>query len=190
MIVVLVVGVLAFTAWAGTRDEFRKDMRLSANNYRAYPYLVDDASPALTPAPAGYEPFFINHYARHGSRWLIAETDYTYPVEALGKGEAAGKLTARGRELLALVREVEQASHGRRGELTQLGAEQHQGIARRMVEHFPQVFAGDATVTARSTVVIRCILSMQNEINQLKAMNPSLQITCDASEADMRFMNF
>ena len=188
--VIAVITAVAFVAWAGTRDEFKQDLRRSANNYQAYPYEANYKAPSLTPAPAGYEPFFINHYARHGSRWLIAESDYTFPVEALSKAEAAGKLTARGREVLALVREVEKASHGRRGELTQLGAEQHQGIARRMMENFPTVFAGDASVTARSTVVIRCILSMQNEINQLKAMNPRLRVTCDASEADMRFMNF
>ena len=41
--------------------------------YYAYP-----APPSVhTPAPAGYEPFYISHYGRHGSRWMTADERYT-----------------------------------------------------------------------------------------------------------------
>ena len=59
-----------------------------------------------------------------------------------------------------------------------------------MFQNFPEVFAGEASVRARSTVVIRCILSMQNEVDVLKSLNPNLRITTDASEAEMYYMNF
>ena len=187
LLLLVAVALVSVSAMAGTRDEFARDYRLSANNYRAYP---DRDLPALTPAPQGYSPVFINHYARHGSRWLINESDYSYPVEVLSVAEREGKLTRRGSELLAVFRRMLDGSKGRLGELTSLGAEQHRGIARRMMANFPEVFAGDARVTARSTVVIRCILSMQNEVNELQSLNPLLRVTTDASEADMRFMNF
>lgn len=148
----------AFTLVAGVRDDFKAHPKMSANNYQAYP---DSVLPVLTPAPEGYEPFFINHYGRHGSRWLINGKKYTYPLLMLEKGERNGKLTQRGQEVLNILREVHEASKGRLGELSDLGAEQHQGIARRMYHNFPQVFKDGATVTARSTIVIRCILSMQ-----------------------------
>ena len=83
-----------------------------------------------------------------------------------------------------------EASRQRLGELSDIGAEQHQGIARRMVENFPEVWQGDAHVDARSTVVIRCILSMLNETDMLKSLNPRLRITTDASEHDMYYMNY
>ncbi len=169
------------------RDTFNENIHRSANNYQAYP---DKNLPALTPAPEGYVPFFINHYGRHGSRWLIAPTDYTIPVEQLTKGERNGKLTKRGKEVLDVCREMLDASQGRLGELSDIGAEQHQGIARRMFQNFPEVWAGDAKVDAKSTVVIRCILSMLNEVQTLKALNPELRITTDASEHDMYFMNY
>jgi hypothetical protein len=100
-----------------------------------------------------------------------------------------GKLTPRGREVLATVKAMRDNGRSREGELTPLGAEQHRAIAKRMYEHFPQVFAGKTHVDARSTVVIRCILSMENELLQLAALNPQLTFTHDASYHDMYFMN-
>lgn len=156
-IISIVAIVTAFTCWmtAGVREDFKANPKLSANNYQAYPTT---GFPALTAAPAGYEPFFINHYGRHGSRWLINEKKYTYPLQMLEKGERNGKLTRRGQEVLDVLRQVHEASKGRLGELSDIGHEQHQQIAHRMFNNFPQVFKDGAPVRARSTVVIRCIL--------------------------------
>ena len=184
-VAVAVLGSLALQA--GVRDDFKAHPKMSANNYQAYP---DTVLPAITAAPAGYEPFFINHYGRHGSRWLINEKKYTYPLQMLEKGERNGKLTRRGQEVLDVLRQVYEASRGRLGELSDIGAEQHQGIARRMYQNFPQVFKDGAPVVARSTVVIRCILSMQNEVDVLASLNPKLNISTDASEATMYYMNY
>jgi len=179
--------VSAGQAQNSVRETFKQDIRRSANNYYAYP---DKDLPQLTAAPEGYVPFYINHYGRHGSRWLIAPTDYTFPVEELTKGERNGKLTKRGQEVLDMCRVMLDASQGRLGELSDIGAEQHQGIARRMFQNFPEVWEGNARVDAKSTVVIRCILSMLNEVETLKSLNPNLRITTDASEHDMYYMNY
>lgn len=187
LLITALVLVLAAQAQSIAREVFKQDIRRSANNYYAYP---DRNLPSLTPAPEGYVPFYINHYGRHGSRWLIAPTDYTFPVEQLSKGERNGKLTKRGKEVLNVCRHMLEASQGRLGELSDIGAEQHQGIARRMFQNFPEVWAGDAKVDAKSTVVIRCILSMLNEVEMLKSLNPELRITTDASEHDMYYMNY
>lgn len=184
---VLLALLVGFTLTAGVREDFKANPKLSANNYQAYP---TSGFPAITAPPAGYEPFFINHYGRHGSRWLINEKNYTRPITMLEMGERDGKLTRRGAEVLAILREVHDASKGRLGELSDIGAEQHQGIARRMFQNFPQVFQDGAPVVARSTVVIRCILSMQNEVDVLASLNPRLHITTDASEATMYYMNY
>ena len=168
-----------------TRTEIAKDQRLAAANYRDYP----TPTKALTPAPTGYQPFYISHYGRHGSRWLIGPNAFDKPYAALTKADSLGKLTPRGREVLATVKAMRDNGRSREGELTPLGAEQHRAIAKRMYEHFPQVFAGKTHVDARSTVVIRCILSMENELLQLAALNPQLTFTHDASYHDMYFMN-
>ena len=168
-----------------TREEIKANPNLAANNYRDYP--VPTAK--LTPAPKGYEPFYISHYARHGSRWLIGKNAFNKPYYTLAKADSLGKLTKRGKEVFALVKAMRQQGLSREGELTQIGAEQHRGIAKRMFERFPQVFAGETHVDARSTVIIRCILSMENELLQLAALNPKITFTSDASYHDMYYMN-
>lgn len=182
----VVAMVLALTLNAGTRDDFKANYKQVANNYYAYP---DRSLPALSRAPEGYKAFYINHYGRHGSRWLLSENNYHLAVATLGKADSAGVLTAQGKAALAIFKDVEAASQKRLGELSDIGAEQHQRIATRMIENYPDVFAGDARVDARSTVVIRCILSMQNAVTTLKALNPRLRITTDASAHDMYYMN-
>ena len=84
---------------------------------------------------------------------------------------------------------IRDEAKGRDGELTLRGAQQHKGIARRMYERFPQVFAGPTNIDAKSTVIIRCILSMENALQQLLVLNPQLHISHDASYHDMYYMN-
>lgn len=184
----LFVALCCFAAASAQTPEqdFKQNILKSASNYYAYPYL-DSAAPALTPAPAGYVPFHINHYGRHGSRWLIDPKQYQMPVDQLTIAERNGKLTKRGKEVLAQLRIILANSKNRLGELTDKGADQHRGIARRMYANFPEVFAGDAEVLARSSVVVRCILSMSSELQELLALNPRLRISEDASEADMYY---
>lgn len=168
------------------REEMVANPCLGASNYLAYPSPSD----SLTPAPDGYKPFYISHYGRHGSRYLISERDYTRPIRVLERADSAGVLTERGRDLLGKIRLMYGESMKRWGELTELGAEQHRQIARRMYARFPEVFTDTAFVDARSTVVIRCILSMENELQELLKLNPRLRVFHDASEHDMHYMNF
>lgn len=183
------LGLIVATSFTAQAVEPTEEIRQLASNYYAYPYPANPL-PVLTEAPAGYTPFHIEHYGRHGSRWHIGRNAYLKPVELLEPAEKAGKLTPRGKELLAQLREIEVSSRGRDGELTDVGAEQHRGIASRMFTNFPEIFAGEAYIDARSTVVIRCILSMENELITLTAANPSLRVKSDASYADMPYMNF
>lgn len=168
-----------------SREEIKANPNLAANNYRDYPVPTEK----LTPAPKGYEPFYISHYGRHGSRWLIGKNAFNKPYYTLAHADSLGKLTERGKEVFTLVKTMRQQGMSREGELTQLGAEQHRGIAKRMYERFPQVFAEQTHVDARSTVVIRCILSMENELLQLAALNPKISFSSDASYHDMYYMN-
>lgn len=168
------------------KDEISADPRLSGSNHLAYPGPLQSR---LTPAPKGYRPFYISHYGRHGSRYLIGPDEYDVPVKVLARADSLGKLTPLGRDVLRRARLLKEEARGRLGELTPLGAEQHRQIARRMYERFPEVFKGNVTVDAKSTVVIRCILSMENELQELLLHNPKLDVKHDASEHDMYYMN-
>lgn len=168
------------------REELATDYDKAGSNYHIY----QGPTEKLTAAPKGKKPFYISHYGRHGSRYLIHHREYDYPYATLMAADKIGKLSEKGKMVLEHVRLLREEAEGRLGELTPLGAEQHQGIARRMYERFPEVFKGQVCVDAKSTVVIRCIISMDNALRQLVAKNSKLHITSDASEHDMYYMNF
>ncbi len=169
--------------------DLETDLHRLSGNLRAYPY-TECEPPAQTPPPAGYEPFHLEHYGRHGSRWLIGENDYVTPVRNLEKAERAGKLTPLGQETLDALREIERQSRGRLGELSDKGALQHQAIGRRMARNYPALFSDSSQVDAKATVVIRCILSMLNGLQGIREVAPGVSVKSDASYADMHYMNY
>lgn len=160
-----------------------------AGNLLSYPYM-ETAPPPQTPAPEGYVPFHIEHYGRHGSRWLLGDDDYAVPVKNLEKAEKAGKLTPLGQKTLEALRQIRQESKGRLGELSDKGALQHQGIGRRMALNYPEIFNDSAELTAKATIVIRCIISMANALEGIQSVAPGVHFDKDASQADMWFMNY
>ena len=186
IVIIAVIACLTLNA-ATPRKQIIGNFDRSASNHYAYPFGTDVDIPTLTPAPAGYEPFYIDHYGRHGSRWLTNSKTYDRPVKQLNKAKKAGMLNLQGELLLRQLTYVFETSRQRVGDLSDEGAEQHQEIAERMFRNFPEVFQGNARVDAKSTVVIRCILSMQNETMRLRSLNPELRINTDASYHKVTF---
>ncbi|WP_302589970.1 hypothetical protein [uncultured Muribaculum sp.] len=159
----------------------------AADQYLQYPYRTANP-PALTPSPAGYEPFHMEHYGRHGARWIVLDFEYTQPAQIMQEAHDKGKLTPLGEEVYQLVADQNTRGALRKGDLTEIGAEEHRVIARRMASNFPEIFEPGTRVEARSSVKLRCIMSMLNELTELKAAQPGLAINFDASEADMHYM--
>ena len=167
------------------REELKQNMFKAGSNYYAYP----DPLKELTPSPKGKKPFYISTYARHGSRFLIKEREYEWPYQIFQKAGKDGKLTELGLKVLTQLGTLREEARDRYGELTPLGASQHRKIAQRMYNNFPEIFRGSTIVDAKSTVVIRCIISMENALMQLARNNPHLVIRSDASQHDMYYMN-
>ena len=186
------MGLAAFMAMPlGAKTPTLADVNThqAGGNYYCYPYL-HKTPPAQTPAPAGYEPFHMEHYSRHGSRWHIGYKLYDRSFEILDKAKKAGKLTPLGEKTYEAIKKIQHDAQGREGELSDKGAWQHQEIGKRMVENYPQIFNSNTNLDARSTVVIRSILSMFNGLNGIKSMVPDMKIKTDASYADMWYMNY
>ena len=163
-----------------------RNRTFSASNYSVYP---DSVQHVMTPPPMGKKPFYISHYGRHGSRYLSNRRGYDTPYRILHRADSLGKLTPFGKEIFQELQDIIEDSEGRWGDLTGLGKQQHRNIAQRMVERFPEVFVGDATIDAHSTPVNRCILSMGAAVQQLVALNPKLRVVMNASQRDMWYMN-
>jgi len=176
----------AFTTSA--KDEIKANRFLCGSNHLDYDRQLTNTP--LTPAPKGYEPFYMSHYGRHGSRWLIGENEYQRPISILQDAKAAGKLTTVGQETLEKLEAFLPTTVQRLGDLTTVGERQHHGIGRRMVEHFPELFKSkNLPIDARSTTVNRCILSMIAECEELAAANPTVRIHNDVSESLQYYLN-
>jgi polygalacturonase len=194
---------LPLTATAQTaREEIRANKYLAGSNYLDYDRQL--STKKLTPAPKGYIPYYMSHYGRHGSRWLISKDSYTSVTEPMQKARKAGKLTAKGEEVLKLLEQFVaqppanfptldgkwQGAQPRLGDLTTVGERQHHGIGRRMTQNFPEIFkAKNVPIDARSTTVNRCILSMIAECEELTAANPTARIHNDVSDALQYYLN-
>ena len=169
-----------------SRNDFNANAAVCGDNYYAYPEPV---GVTLTPAPKGYKPVYMSHYGRHGSRWLIGRTVYDNAWQVFSEANDSNQLTPLGQRLMMQLDTLRQWAHGRDGELTPLGARQHRGIARRMYENFPELFTDGGKIEARSSVVVRCILSMTNELTTLQGLSPNLKMDIDAAAVDMAFIN-
>ena len=181
MLLLLTVGAAAQTS----RRALTRDLGRTGSNYFAYP---GPSQRVLTPAPSGYEPFYISHYGRHGSRYM---TDNKYYVQAIGKLDTAaqlGILTPKGAEVLAKLRTGYADAKMRDGDLTKLGGRQHREIAHRMYDRFPEVLSLPLRVDAKSSTVGRCMISMFNFCQELQGLNPAMDIRMDASNHDMRYV--
>lgn len=187
--VLLLTCCMVLTMSAQTaREEIKANKFLSASNYLDYDNYP--ATKPLTPAPKGYEPYLMNHYGRHGSRWLINEHQYTGILNTLRKASEQGKLTTAGEDVMRQVDIIYQSSIKRLGDLTTVGERQHHGIGKRMVQNFPEIFKKEGLpVDARSTVVIRCILSMVAECEEIAAANPTAQFHNDVSQSLQYYLN-
>ena len=170
------------------KDEIAANRYLAGSNYLDYDRQLSTIP--LTPTPKGYKPYYMSHYGRHGSRWLISEGDYRLPMATLKSAREAGKLTPLGEETLQKLEAFYPTTKKRLGDLTTVGERQHHGIGRRMAQNFPEIFKTPGVkIDARSTVVIRCILSMIAECEELAAANPTAQIHNDVSESFQYYLN-
>lgn len=182
VLAIFCLGVKAQT----TFEEISADLNKAGGVYLAYPTVETKQ----TPAPKGYKPFYVSHYGRHGSRYLLSDRDYQWIIQLMEKAETVNGLTPLGHDVLKRLNMVWEEAQGRAGDLTPLGVRQHQGIAERMSKNFPEVFSGKRHVSARSTVVYRCAMSMVAFGDRLKQLNPQLDMSYEMSEKYMSYLNY
>ena len=130
--ILLLLSVLLLSGGAAaqsTKEQTLEDLNRTAALYYCY---ENHPRAAAMPAPEGYEPFYISHYGRHGSRWHASESVYENPRAKLRKAAEAGKLTPLGEEALRRIEVVADDARHRYGDLPPRGVREHRGIAERM----------------------------------------------------------
>lgn len=187
---ILFLALIPCFATAITPEDIKHEFKItpgkSGGIYYAYPFTTD----SVPDFPEGYEPVYISHYGRHGSRWAINEAQYPLVINILEEQLNAGNLTSEGEEVLRKIKAISEHAKGHAGELSPLGQRQHKGIARRMIQRTPGLFADSSKISALSSIVPRCIISMAAFTECLKETNPNLQITRSASPGDMDFISY
>ncbi len=182
----LLTAAATFTASGqASYDEISRDPDKTGGLYYLYPVT---GKVETTKAPKGYAPFYISHYGRHGSRYLVNDEDYSKPLATFHSADSAASLTPKGREVMHRLETIWDDVKGRSGELTRKGNAQHHDIAQRMYRAYPAVFDKDAVMTARSTTVMRCAHSMAAFCEGLKELNPSLNIPRESGKRYMKYM--
>lgn len=167
-----------------SKSELLSHLELASGNYCDYP----NPTGHVTPAPAGYEPFYVSHYGRHGARYMTDDDAYKYVLGKMDTAQVRGWLTEKGKEVYERLKVAAADAYHRDGDLTRLGGRQHRAIAHRLCVNYPSLMMQPITVKANSSTVRRCMLSMANFCQELVIMNPSLTISMDASEHDMYYL--
>ena len=167
-----------------TREEMLQSPEKCGGVYFAYPVTES----VNTAPPKGYKPFYASHYGRHGSRYLISDEDYSRVLDVMKKAHDAKALTPLGEDIYSRLQQVWAEAEGRGGKLSPLGYRQHRAIAQRMYDAYPEVFAGDPVMTARSTQVMRCAHSMFAFVDALKEKNPSMTVPLESNKRNMSYL--
>lgn len=168
------------------KEAILKNNKKAASNMYSYP----EPDVQYTAAPTGYKPIYLSMYARHGSRHLMVSEEYTKPLDVLRKAYSNSCITTLAKRTMVVVDSLERLAHGRFGELTTRGAKEHQGVAARIYQHFPELFTNNVHLEARSTPLQRTMMSMFNQCMTLQSCCPKMTSHCDASQHDVWYMDF
>ena len=185
------LGLAAASAFAQVHQSpaavkaLQEDRTRAGNNLNSYEFFpIQD-----TKAPAGYKPFYVSHYGRHGSRSDWGGSAFLGVIAVMEQGQAKGILTPDGEMLLEGARKVLAGWDGMDGRLSQRGVREHAAIAKRLYNRYPQVFKGKKNLRAVSSTVQRCIISMNSFTNSLIRQNPKLEIRLDTGEKFMEYLD-
>ncbi|MFV0537064.1 MAG: histidine-type phosphatase [Dysgonomonas sp.] len=185
-LLLLLLAVLGVAFSQTTKEELFATPEKTAGVYYTYP---DQDIVSYTAPPKGFEPFYISHFGRHGSRYLISDSDYKNVLDKFEDANKNNALTILGKDVYSRLQQVWKEAKFRGGDLSPLGIQEHKGIAKRMHENYPQVFAKDGQYSACATTIVRCVLSMDAFCEQLKEMNSAMQIDRNSGMKWQRYLN-
>ena len=173
-ICLLLAGGAAY-AQRDSRAAVMADIERAGGTYYLYP--MDQ--PAPTPAPKGYEPFYVSHVGRHGSRFALGSKIYENLLEIWTRGHEKGWLTPQGEAVYEAYTALYPSIARREGNLTHKGQAQHRYIASQIYKNYPAVFKGPTRAEAVSTVSHRVIVSMFSFLRELDELDRDFSYDVD-----------
>ena len=185
-----VIVSLLVSASVQAQTDVIKEMKADINRDAGMFYTRSiEKSPKDTPPPAGKKPFYINHYGCPGAYYLDKSEYYTETYAIFAKADSLGKLTKLGQDVFRRIRLLCEDAKDRYGELTEKGAQQSRALVKQLVERFPDMFTAKGYYSVRSVVENHCILTMQEGLLQLSAMQQPLTARSRVSFQEKPFMD-
>ena len=163
-------------------DQVRADARKSWG--MEGPHRFDEIVP-LTKSPKGYEPFYISHYGRHGSRYAWSSKTYILLHDVFAKAAELNVLTPYGKQFAEKYEAFYMEPWINTGDLVPLGFDQHERIGTFVYDNFPKVFKGDRQVDALASTAQRCIVSMSAFVQGLTKGNGALRVRQGSTHVGM-----
>lgn len=147
-----------------------------------------------TPVPSGYKAVYINFIGRHGARHLTKDVKVSYAWRLLKKADSLNVLNDEGKMLWKMVSNLDKVEEKGFASISKTGAEELEGIAKRMYTNQKNVFSGNSTPLMISTTKKgRTKESAEAFLAGLKAEKPSLTENVKFNYADddhLRFYDF
>ena len=176
-ILLTVLSLLAVTFPAAAQQEDYLQQLLDHPEYLAGTDRLCPAVPVpLTPAPEGYEAFYLSHYGRHGARYAWQGDLYDWLNEVFSQAEREDNLTDYGRDYKRRFDSLYPSIRYRTGDLSRKGWQQQQELASLMYGNYPEIFPDGARVTSYVSTSTRCVMTMSSFCLGLKGCNPKLDI--------------
>lgn len=162
-----------------TQQRLENDPVTGAGIFRPYFLSVDEVASMSSDGGGRYEPFYISHFGRHGSRYYSQPKSWQHTIDCLNAAKEEGILTEKGERLYCYVKTIFDAHDQMYGELAPLGAVEHRQIARRMFTREKKVFTSKKRTQVRcaASVVARCLMSMANFTEELSSLAPDLDVS-------------
>ena len=164
------------SVFASAQVDYLKELKEHPEYLDATDYLCPTGPVALTPAPEGYEAFYLSHYGRHGARYAWQSDLYKKIHKLLDKAADEDNLTAQGKDWKERFDRLYPSVRYRTGDLSRKGWQQQKELAERMYANFPEIFPEGAHVRAWTSTSTRCVMTMSSFCLGLKGCNPGLDV--------------
>lgn len=168
-----------------TRERVLSNPELALGVYRLYPTEFAEQ----TAVPKGYKPFYISHYGRHGSRYILHDEKFDRAYNVFADAAELDKLTEYGKEIFERLKRAKKDAYGRPGELSLAGQEQHRQIAQRMYNNYKSIFKKCDFVDAKATIVPRVLISMTAFCDELMRHDNTLDIHYECGKPFQQWLN-
>ncbi|MBO7246986.1 MAG: histidine-type phosphatase, partial [Bacteroidaceae bacterium] len=98
----ILVIAIATSACYIKAEIISKDAINADNLYKFGGSMTEYLDPQVeySKAPKGFKPFYMSHYGRHGSRYLLSTSQYADPYNTLKEAYDKGVLTEFGKSVM------------------------------------------------------------------------------------------